>query len=57
LNIAPDARHARLLAAAAVGAFRVGLEMWIENARLDLPDLIARNVEILTRSLYDNDAL
>jgi AcrR family transcriptional regulator len=57
LGIAPDARHARLLATAIVGAFRVGLEMWIDNqAASDLPDLIAENVATLTRGLYDTDA-
>jgi TetR/AcrR family transcriptional regulator, regulator of mycofactocin system len=55
MEIAPDTRHARLVAAAVVAAFRVGLEMWIDNvAGLDLPDLIANNMEILTHRLYGN---
>jgi AcrR family transcriptional regulator len=53
MDIAPDSRQARLLAAAVVAAFRVGLEMWIDNAGdLDLAALIAGNVETVSRGLY-----
>lgn len=52
MRTGPDARHPRLLAAVTVGAFRVGLDMWVENdAALDLPALIADNLDILTRAL------
>lgn len=54
MGVAPDARSARLLAAAAVAAFRVGLEMWIDNAAdLDLPRLVVANVETLAQGLYN----
>lgn len=47
-------RQARLLAAAAVGAFRVGLEMWIDDETVDnLPELIATNLDALTHGLND----
>jgi AcrR family transcriptional regulator len=49
-----DRRYARLLAAAATGAFRVGLEIWIGNdAAVDLPRLIADNLGVLAPSAED----
>jgi hypothetical protein len=55
MRIAPDSRQARLLAASVVAAFRVGLEMWIDNAGgLDLADLVAGNVEAVGHGLYGN---
>ena len=48
------ATHARLLAAAAVGAFRVALETWIDDEAVEnLPDLIAANLNVLTQGLND----
>lgn len=47
-----DRRYARLTAAAAVSAFRIGLEIWIEtDAAPDLPRLVSENLEFLTGSL------
>jgi AcrR family transcriptional regulator len=44
-----DTRAPRLVAAAAVAAFRVGLEMWVESdARLDLSRLVLDNLDDLT---------
>ena len=55
LGTAPEARRARLLGAAVVGAFRVGLESWVgDEAGADLPDLVAENVAAITRGLYDD---
>jgi AcrR family transcriptional regulator len=48
LDISPEARRARLLGAATVCAFRVGLELWIdEEAVPDLPTLVMTNVNEL----------
>jgi len=48
LDLSPDARRARLLGAAIVAAFRVGLEVWIdEDAAPDLPTLVMTNVDEL----------
>jgi hypothetical protein len=47
-----DARHPRLLAAAAVAAFRVGLEIWMENdAGTDLSALVAGNLDLLAKDV------
>jgi AcrR family transcriptional regulator len=55
MEIAPDSRQARLLAASVVAAFRVGLEMWIDNSGgPELAGLIAGNVEAVSRGLYGN---
>jgi AcrR family transcriptional regulator len=44
-----DARGPRLIAAATVAAFRVGLEMWVaSDARSDLAGLIIANLDELT---------
>jgi TetR/AcrR family transcriptional regulator, regulator of mycofactocin system len=43
-----DARHARLLAAATVSAFRIGLEVWVDrNGKPGLPRIVAENLSIL----------
>jgi AcrR family transcriptional regulator len=48
LDLSPDARRARLLGAATVCAFRVGLELWIaEEGAPDLPALVMTNVDEL----------
>jgi AcrR family transcriptional regulator len=48
LRTPDDTRHPRLLAAAAVAAFRVGLEMWVESdARLDLARVVVDNLDDL----------
>jgi AcrR family transcriptional regulator len=47
-----DARRPRLVAAAAVAAFRVGLEMWVEyNGRRDLANLVLGNLDDLTKGV------
>lgn len=47
----PDDRGIRLLAAASVTAFRIGLAIWTEQdgEGIDLPELISENLQILTR--------
>ncbi len=48
LGVSPDARRPRLLGAAVVVAFRVGLECWIAgDATEDLPTLVISNVDEL----------
>src|SRR5689334_22440547 len=50
LGVSPDARRPRLLGAAVVAAFRVGLAVWIdEEAREDLSALVIDNVDELLR--------
>jgi AcrR family transcriptional regulator len=50
LGTSADARRPRLLGAAVVAAFRVGLELWIdEDGREDLPTLVVSNVDELVR--------
>ena len=49
-----DARAPRLVAAATVAAFRVGLEMWVASeARRDLADLIIGNLDELTAGIRE----
>ena len=49
-----DARAPRLVAAAAVAAFRVGLEMWVASeASRDLADLIIGNLDELTAGIRE----
>ena len=47
----PDERRVRLLAAASVAAFRIGLAIWVEQDGQvpGLPALIAENLQFLTR--------
>ena len=52
-----DARAPRLVAAATVAAFRVGLEMWVASeARRDLADLIIGSLDELTAGIREVDA-
>ena len=52
-----DARAPRLVAAATVAAFRVGLEMWVASeARRDLADLIIGSLDELTAGICEVDA-
>jgi TetR/AcrR family transcriptional regulator, regulator of mycofactocin system len=52
LNEADDARRPRLIAAAAVAAFRVGLDMWVASgAGPDLSRLVLDNLDDLTTSI------
>jgi len=52
-----DARAPRLVAAATVAAFRVGLEMWVASeARRDLADLIIGSLDELTAGIRGVDA-
>jgi TetR/AcrR family transcriptional regulator, regulator of mycofactocin system len=52
-----DARAPRLVAAATVAAFRVGLEMWVASeARSDLADLIIGSLDELTAGIREVDA-
>jgi AcrR family transcriptional regulator len=52
LDEADDARRPRLVAAAAVAAFRVGLDMWVASgARLDLSRLVLDNLDNLTTGI------
>jgi len=49
-----DARAPRLVAAATVAAFRVGLEMWVASeASRDLADLIIGNLDELTAGIRE----
>ena len=53
-NSAEDTRGSRLIAAAAVTAFRVGLELWVaEDARGDLADAIIANLDELTAGIRE----
>jgi hypothetical protein len=50
LGTSAGARRPRLLGAAVVAAFRVGLELWIdEDGHEDLPALVISNVDELVR--------
>ena len=52
-----DTRAPRLVAAATVAAFRVGLEMWVASeARRDLADLIIGSLDELTAGIREVDA-
>jgi AcrR family transcriptional regulator len=52
MNTNEDARSPRLIAAAAVAAFRVGLDMWVaDDARSDLAALIVANLEELVSGI------
>lgn len=52
-----DARRPRLVAAAAVAAFRVGLDMWVASgARLDLSRLVLDNLDDLTTGILARPA-
>ena len=52
-----DARAPRLVAAATVAAFRVGLEMWVASeARRDLADLIIGSLDELIAGIREADA-
>jgi AcrR family transcriptional regulator len=52
MNTDEDARGPRLVAAAAVAAFRVGLELWVaSDARGDLDGLIIANLDELTAGI------
>jgi AcrR family transcriptional regulator len=51
-NTASEARGPRLIAAAAVAAFRVGLDMWVaDDARTDLAAVIIANLDQLTAGI------
>jgi hypothetical protein len=51
-NTDDDARGPRLVAAAAVAAFRVGLESWVAgDAKSDLAGLIIANLDELTAGI------
>jgi AcrR family transcriptional regulator len=55
-NTAENTRGPRLVAAAAVAAFRVGLEMWVDhNARDDLAGLIIGILDELTSGIRELD--
>ena len=55
-NTADNTRGPRLVAAAAVAAFRVGLEMWVDrDARDDLAGLIIGNLDELTSGIRELD--
>jgi AcrR family transcriptional regulator len=55
-NTDGDARGPRLVAAAAVAAFRVGLELWVaSDARDDLAGLIIANLDELTAGIRELD--
>ncbi len=51
-NTREDSRQPRLVAAATVAAFRVGLELWVQSAaEADLADLVLGNLDELTAGI------